>query len=111
VVEKMLKRLKIHKAAGSDEISPCVLKELATTIAPPLTIIYQRSYDTGEIPDVWRKANVVPVHKKGSKHDPANYRPISLTCISCKMMEHVIAGNIMIYNMSYTRTLVPESML
>jgi len=40
-------------------------------------------------------ANVVPIYKKGAKQDPANYRPISLTCIACKIMEHIIASNIM----------------
>ena len=94
-VEKILNNLNAHKAAGPDDISPRILKELAHTIAPVLTTIFRRSYDTGEVPDTWRKANVVPIYKKGTKSDPSNYRPISLTCIACKIMEHVIASNIM----------------
>ena len=94
-VEKILKNLNAHKAAGPDDISPRILKELATTIAPILTVIFNRSYETGEVPMMWRRANVVPIYKKGAKCDPANYRPISLTCIVCKLMEHIIASNIM----------------
>ncbi len=61
-VRKMLERLKVHKAAGPDEIG--VLKELAPTIAPILTAIYRRSYETGEIPDDWKNANLVPIYKE-----------------------------------------------
>jgi hypothetical protein len=49
----------------------------------------------GELPDDWKKANVVPVYKKGSKMKPSNYRPISLTCVACKIMEHIITSHIM----------------
>ena len=94
-IEKLLKNLKVHKAAGPDAITPRILKELSPVVARILTIIYTRSYETGEAPDDWKRANVAPVYKKGNKHDPANYRPISLTCISCKLMEHVIASQIM----------------
>ncbi len=94
-VRKMLEGLKVHKAAGPDEIGHCVLKELAPTIAPILTAIYMRSYETGEIPDDWKNTNIVPIYKKGRKGDPTNYRPISLTCISCKLMEHIVTSSIM----------------
>ena len=67
------------------------LKELAQSIAPILRLIFQTSYDTGTVPQEWREANVVPIYKKGRKSDPSNYRPISLTCIACKLMEHIIA--------------------
>ena len=94
-VRKMLEKLQVHKASGPDEIGPQVLKNLTSTIAPILTIIYRRSYETGSIPDDWRMANVVPAYKKGKNSLPSNYRPISLTCIACKMMEHIITSSIM----------------
>jgi hypothetical protein len=94
-VLKLLQQLKVHKAAGPDQIGPRVLKELASTIAPILTVIFKRSYETGEVPDEWRTANVLPIYKKGQKNDAANYRPISLTCISCKLLEHIITSSIM----------------
>ena len=94
-IEKMLERLKSGKAPGPDEIPALVLKKLSKVVAPALCAIFTVSYQTGEIPEDWRLANVVPVYKKGDKTDPENYRPISLTCIACKMMEHIIASNIM----------------
>ena len=104
-VQKLLNNLNIHKAAGPDDITPHILKELSTQIAPILCAIYNKSYATGEIPDKWREANVVPIFKKGTTYDPSNYRPISLTCISCKLMEHIITSNIMqhanIYDILY----------
>ena len=94
-ITKLLQKLKPHKAAGPDDIPSRVLKELAPAIAPILQIIFQTSYTLGETPHDWKQANVVPAYKKGATHDPANYRPISLTCICCKIMEHIIASNIM----------------
>jgi hypothetical protein len=94
-IYKMLKKLKTHKAAGPDNITARILKELAERIAPIFRIIFQASYDSGIIPQEWKEANVFPCYKKGQKSDPANYRPISLTCIACKTMEHIIASNIM----------------
>ena len=91
----MLKKIKPHKAAGPDNITARIMKELAQPIAPLLRIIFQASYDSGKVPDAWKNANVVPVYKKGTKSDPSNYRPISLTCIACKLMEHIITSNIM----------------
>ena len=46
------------------------------------------------VPDDWRQANVAPIFKKGEKYDAANYRPVSLTCICCKTLEHIIVSNI-----------------
>ena len=46
----------------------------------------------GSLPSEWLKANVSPIFKKGEKSDPANYRPISLTCILCKIFEHIVAS-------------------
>ena len=94
-IEKMLKNLKAHKAPGPDGITPRVMKTLSSTIAPILCTLFRRSYETGEVPEDWRHANVVPIYKKGDKTDPGNYPPISLTCITCKLMEHIIASNIM----------------
>ena len=67
------------------------LKSEKNVIAPMLTIIFQKSLTSRTIPSDWKHANVCPVYKKGDKHDPKNYRPISLTCICCKLCEHIIA--------------------
>ncbi|GAB0179661.1 mitochondrial enolase superfamily member 1 [Grus japonensis] len=75
---------------GPDGIHLRVLRELAEELAKPLSSIYQQSWLTGEVPDDWRLANVMPVYKKGWKEDPGNYRPVSLTLVLGKIMEWLI---------------------
>lgn len=94
-ITKLLHNLKPHKASGPDKIHGKILKECSSSISPILTIIFQKSLTLGQIPTDWKHANVCPVFKKGDKHDPINYRPISLTCICCKLLEHIISSNIM----------------
>ena len=62
-----------------------------------LTDIYNSLLREGKVPDDWRNASITPVYKKGAKTKAENYRPISFTCICCKVMEHVITSNIMAY--------------
>ena len=91
---KLLKNLKPGKAAGPDRLKPLLLRELREEIAPIIKIIFDRSLQTGKLPAEWLTANVMPVFKKGDKSLAANYRPISLTCILCKVLEHILASNI-----------------
>ena len=55
----------------------------------------QASVDSGRVPSKWKHANVCSVYKNGGKSNPANYRPISLTCIASKVLEHIIHSHIM----------------
>ena len=94
-VEKLLKALNPKKAIGPDKVPTCLLKEHADLIAPILQVIYQQSLDSGQVPLDWKKADVVPVFKKGNKNTPSNYRPVSLTSISCKVLEHIVFSSVM----------------
>ena len=94
-VSKLLRQINPHKATGPDQICGKVLKELSEEIATIITCIFQKTLDSGKIPTDWKHANVCPVFKKGDKRNAINYRPISLTCILSKIMEHIIASNIM----------------
>ena len=93
-VLKLLKALNISKAAGPDGIRPKVLKELSSQLAPILTLLFKASLHQQSLPDIWKHANVSPIYKKGDKTNPSNYRPVSLTCISCKLLEHIICSNL-----------------
>ncbi|RMC22179.1 hypothetical protein DUI87_03052 [Hirundo rustica rustica] len=93
-VRELLKCLDIHKSMGLDGIHARVMRELADELAKPLSIIYHHSWLTGEVPDDWKLANVTPIHKKGAKEDPGNYRPVSLTTVPGKIMEQFILSAI-----------------
>ncbi|MEG7525297.1 MAG: reverse transcriptase domain-containing protein, partial [Chromatiales bacterium] len=69
--------------------------ELAQELAPILTYIFRRSLALGEVPSDWCIAHVTPIYKKGQKYEAENYRPVSLTSIVCKLMEHVLVSNLM----------------
>ena len=89
-VLKLLPNLKPDKVA-----EPVVLKELRHEIAPKIRLfMFESSLSTGILPSDWTKAGVSPLFKKGDKGDPANYRPISLTYILCKVMEHITVSNL-----------------
>ena len=85
-VTKLLRNLKPSTASGPDGISAMLLKETAEEISPAVTLLFQSS----SVPSQWKKALIVPIYKKGSRSDAANYRPISLTPILCKLCEHLI---------------------
>ncbi|CAM4697142.1 unnamed protein product [Lepidochelys kempii] len=95
VVRDYLEKLDLHKSMGPDALHLRVLKELAAVIAEPLAIIFENSWQTGEVPDDWKKANVVSIFKKGKKEDPGNYRPVSLTSVPGKIMEQVLKKSIL----------------
>ena len=66
-----------------------MLKKAAEALSIPITIIYTKSFQTGLIPKIWKQANITPLHKSGCKLMLNNYRPVSLTCILCKVFESI----------------------
>ena len=96
-VKKLLSELNENKASGPDNVEAKFLKFTGNELSPALTLVFQASLSQGIIPDDWRHAFVNPLYKAGKsdKGLAENYRPISLTSVSCKILEHIIVHNVM----------------
>ena len=94
-VLKLLLNLDMNKAMGPDLIPNIILKKCAKVLAPSLTSIFNKSLQSGFLPGDWRDANIAPIFKKGDKHSAENYRPVSLTSVSCKLLEHIICKHML----------------
>jgi hypothetical protein len=92
--EDVLASLDVTKATGPDQINPILLKEASSTLCYPLCKIFNMSLENSTFPEQWKKANVIPVHKKDETGGVKNYRPISLLCIVAKVMEHCVHHHI-----------------
>ena len=93
-VEKLLQNLNPRKASGPDGIPCRLLQSLSKELSPKLTYLFSSSLESGKIPEIWKHALVQPIFKKGDRSKASNYRPISLTCICCKLLEHIIRSAI-----------------
>ncbi|MCP3849730.1 MAG: hypothetical protein GY694_05770, partial [Gammaproteobacteria bacterium] len=93
-VQRKLATLNPFKSPGPDMVVPKLLKELSSELAVPLTILFNLSLERGEVPSEWKHAQVSPIFKKGDKSSPNNYRPVSLTCIVCKILESFIRDSV-----------------
>ena len=95
MVKKELLSLNINKSSGPDKINPRILIELAEYIAGPIAFLFNMMMNHGVLPRDWKRAFVTPIYKKGSRSHAENYRPISLTCILCKIMEKFVREKVM----------------
>jgi len=93
-VLKLLTSLNPKKSTGPDQLSPWILKETSCEITPILTYIFNQLLATGTVPKDWRLANIFPLHKKGPRDLAENYRPISLTSVCSKILEHIVYSGI-----------------
>ena len=94
-VALLLRELSTLKACGADGLSARVLHECADEFTVPLEILCRLSVRSGVFPSEWKRANVIPVHKKGSKKLPENYRPVSLLPICSKILEKVASEGLL----------------
>ena len=94
VLDKLL-HLKVNKSPGPDGIHPIILQKCSDLLALPLSIVFTKCFHNSFVPPDWKIANVSPIFKKGDHDSPANYRPVSLTSVVCKIMESIVKDSVL----------------
>lgn len=94
-ISNLIDKLKVSSAPGPDTICSKILKNTRDISCLFLQLIFNQSLSDGCVPTDWKIGRVIPVFKSGDRSLPDNYRPISLTCIASKLLEHIILSNVM----------------
>ena len=92
-----LNKLNPNKSCGPNKIHPRVIKEIKDGLILSLFYIFTKSLCEGTLPVSWKEAIITPIHKKGSRKVPSNYRPINLTSVFCRILESIIKDKIMVH--------------
>src|SRR5277367_1448300 len=95
MVQQAILKMKNNKSAGNDKLPVILFKKLCSQLSYPLSLLFNISLSTSDLPAAWKSSIVVPVFKKGSSNDPSNYRPISLTAVACKILESIVKDNVL----------------
>ena len=93
-VLNIIRALNIHKAHGYDDISIRMIKMCDKSLLKPLTLLFENSIKSSSYPDIWKRSNIIPVHKKNDKQLVNNYRPISLLPCFGKIFEKIMFNKI-----------------
>ena len=93
-IKSCIKTIKIKNCEGIDRIPQRILVDGADHLVAPLSYLFKLIYEKRELPKQWQMAKVTPIHKKGSKNDISNYRPISNLCSTSKIFEKLIQKRI-----------------
>ena len=89
-VKDQIQVLDCNKAYGPDELSPALFKEGGSTMIKVLQKLFNLSMNSQYFPTMWKRANIIPLYKKGTPNIVSNYRPVSLLCIASQIFERII---------------------
>ncbi|KAK3851044.1 hypothetical protein Pcinc_042269 [Petrolisthes cinctipes] len=92
-----IKTIRPTAAPGPDEFPAILLKSCCSELTKPLQMLFSRSFQTGIVPGLMKKARITPIYKKGLRTDPSNYRPVALTSHIMKVMEKIIVQTVTSY--------------
>lgn len=106
-IMRVLKSLPTYSSSGPDGISNMLLKEGGPALLILICDLFSMIITAGTLPSEWKSAVVVPIFKKGNRHDRKNYRPISLTCTLCKVFERLLKE--VMLNFLSTNNLINDS--
>ena len=95
VILEIINPLNINKAHVHDDISIRMINLCGKSVVKPLSMIFNNCIDTGTFPDIWKRSNIIPVHKKDDKQIVGNYRSVSLLTIFRKIFEKLLFNSIM----------------
>ena len=93
-VKALLLKLDVNKAVGPDAVSPRLLRQCATELAHPLSLLFNYCFQNSTWPKLWKISSIVPVHKKNSKSEAKNYRPVSLLPALSKVLETIVVSRL-----------------
>ena len=88
-------KLHPHKSCGPAQCHPYALHAISDSLVVRLTLLYNKSLNQGILPDAWKEAIVIAIHRMASKQQACHYRPIRLTSVICKILEVIIKQHIM----------------
>ena len=96
-VQEKLHHLNIYKSTGPHMLHPRIFRALEDKLGRPLAHMFNNSVETGIITEDSKSANVTAIHKKESRQEPRNHRPISLTSVVCQTMVRLVKGRLIIH--------------
>ena len=99
LVSNLLSKLNVYKSAGPDDVYPRILRECSKSLSNFMCFFFVKSLLLAKIPDEWKLSVVAAIFKKGDRRVPLNYRPISLTCVSCKVLESIVREHLVCHFM------------